>query len=1463
MAFYQDDPNLHETFYGPASPRKTLHEHHHHDEYDHRAHDNCTPKVVTGSRTGGVSVWDLHHLTCLKTTSYDCKTTKEKSISALAVYYSSAEKKLQIVIGGGGINTAYVLIWTLNDSNDKPEILFNHEKGINHKKAISGITIIPPKDCARSVTYLILASQDRTVTIWDHLRRVILTKLNKEHTDLLLTLSVYDKDNDGLHIITGSWDKSVLFWKVNPETEQSSATPYYKLQAHRKSVTAMCLHTIQQKGDFNHFSKTVLITGSLDKQVIIWDFQTKTAVRTLKGHKDKVNALSVYQSSDHPYFPSVLSASEDCMILIWDLASGNCIREIQFADRVSAMIAFETRYGLVIASGGPKGATLTNLGKTETVKKITTSPVTAVAVYDPCNHKNSPFEGPVIVIGTIDSTCAVFDARSHKFLEQFKLHTSRINALVIYSPTNPEENPCVVSCDGKAKIIAWDLFTGKRKRAFSAKVAPQKEGDPEIPLHDGAVLTLGLFDPALLSSRSRERLPPSANRPMIIAGGTDSHLSVWDLRDATKVSHYLKAHGSFVRSIFVHHPQDDSDPYFLTGSYDKTVKVWSFATFQPLYTIDEGVHKGYVFFISLYDPVPHLGLDLSKPIPDNFKHINADLVKSPSLITSSYDFTLAVWTLKANLEEKEQRLVHHLKDGHIDSVTALHVYVPSTKDKHPLIISGSIDRMVIIWDLFLGTPIQKLVGHTDRVCFITSYTPRNDQKNPIVLSGSDDRTTIVWEDALHQNSFMPTRDDINRCFESDCSEEDWPLITNLVKKYQSKIFYENPHLFFMAIYYNRPNFLLKFRKYLSLILPAIKSYDNWDLLSYAVEKNDLISVRVILLCWTENLNKDIFDILTQKVYHASYFFPPEQLLSLANKYPVEFQNFIICLRLVRNHYSLLLKEDDYHKSYEAYDHKTAVFFDDDQDDNDNKNDHEGDDENEHREQKDGKDGGIVGEISLALEGMGNALSDLLSPVKMTAIVPETTTVSPRSMGKRANSVANKDSSRALMKEPKDFDKFSSPEMNQRELLLHPLHRYEIEGSDHRTPHFDSIWKYKFESPKSLYTWMYNVYYRITGERPSYQPVTTLMVPLKDTAKLNESLKLFVKISRQLDSVDIFDSEIGMVSLRYFWDRHAKKHHIVATVRYMIFLVLYITSIYVFENFYIKDKFNTAEKICMHILNAVVFAGFWYYAYEEFRQITFKKALKKVKVGYLLLHFFSMIWNLIDGVILVTGITGFIIRFVTGTHTVQARCFLALCSVCMWFKVLYFMRPFANSGPLVTMIIHIAYDIRFYLLVLFCVMSGFTQAFWLLCAGDDTLLWGTVRGAFLTTFFYMLGQGVTPPEGLIANDLATLLLVCFMMIMIILMLNLLIALMGDAFAKVRSQGLAVWRQEQASIIIEEAFLLPKTLVTPPYLHVLKYASDVKDAPENDENLLFTLVQQSKKNVPPFTELEEEKEEESAK
>lgn len=105
-----------------------------------------------------------------------------------------------------------------------------------------------------------------------------------------------------------------------------------------------------------------------------------------------------------------------------------------------------------------------------------------------------------------------------------------------------------------------------------------------------------------------------------------------------------------------------------------------------------------------------------------------------------------------------------------------------------------------------------------------------------------------------------------------------------------------------------------------------------------------------------------------------------------------------------------------------------------------------------------------------------------------------------------------------------------------------------------------------------------------------------------------------------------------------------------------------------------------------------------------------------------------------------------------------------------------------------MILAIAYNIRYYLLVLLCVLCGFTQAFWLLSNIDATLPFGSIHSAFLNAFMNMLGQNISDDfSGTVSAEFATVLLVLFLLIMMILMLNLLIALMGDAFASVRAQG----------------------------------------------------------------------------
>ena len=80
-----------------------------------------------------------------------------------------------------------------------------------------------------------------------------------------------------------------------------------------------------------------------------------------------------------------------------------------------------------------------------------------------------------------------------------------------------------------------------------------------------------------------------------------------------------------------------------------------------------------------------------------------------------------------------------------------------------------------------------------------------------------------------------------------------------------------------------------------------------------------------------------------------------------------------------------------------------------------------------------------------------------------------------------------------------------------------------------------------------------------------------------------------------------------------------------------------------------------------------------------------------------------------------------------------------------------------------MILQITYDIRFFILVLFCVLAGFAQAFWLLSNVNEDLMFGTVSKSLQTSFLYMLGQDVSADfDGTVAPAFATFLLVIFLM-----------------------------------------------------------------------------------------------------
>lgn len=143
-----------------------------------------------------------------------------------------------------------------------------------------------------------------------------------------------------------------------------------------------------------------------------------------------------------------------------------------------------------------------------------------------------------------------------------------------------------------------------------------------------------------------------------------------------------------------------------------------------------------------------------------------------------------------------------------------------------------------------------------------------------------------------------------------------------------------------------------------------------------------------------------------------------------------------------------------------------------------------------------------------------------------------------------------------------------------------------------------------------------------------------------------------------------------------------------------------------------------------------------------------------------------------------------------------------------------------------MILKIAYDIRYFLMVLLSVMVGFAQGFWLLSYPNASLPFGTISNALLNSYMYMFGNSSADFEGTASPNLSTLLLVLFLFFMSILMLNLLIALMGQSFISVSDKGLAQWRLEQASIILDQVFTVPiEKLLLEPYIYILRYNSDL--------------------------------------
>ena len=178
----------------------------------------------------------------------------------------------------------------------------------------------------------------------------------------------------------------------------------------------------------------------------------------------------------------------------------------------------------------------------------------------------------------------------------------------------------------------------------------------------------------------------------------------------------------------------------------------------------------------------------------------------------------------------------------------------------------------------------------------------------------------------------------------------------------------------------------------------------------------------------------------------------------------------------------------------------------------------------------------------------------------------------------------------------------------------------------------------------------------------------------------------------------------------------------------------------------------------------------------------------------------------------------------------------------YLNTLYYMQGFDESGGLVRMIIGIIQNVRYFVMILSVCMMGFAAGFFILFEGQDghdgDMSYRSPAMSLLYSYEIMLaGFTLSDIDGSSNAVVTSILFIAFTLFINIVMLNLLIAIMGDIFDRIQENAKAEFIFARAQIILEFEAVLSKsdranTAWFPTWLQVLVPTLENDEVDEGD-------------------------------
>lgn len=307
----------------------------------------------------------------------------------------------------------------------------------------------------------------------------------------------------------------------------------HTLNGHSAVVTSVALHPVY----------TVVVSGSEDGTLKVWDHESGDYIRTLKGHTNTVQSVTFTPSGSH-----LASCSTDLSIKVWDFATYACVRTLRGHDHTISSVRF-------------------------------------LPVLEPVSNNKATFDTTAagcqfLLSASRDATVKVWDMETGFCEATLTEHSDWVRCLAVRA----SDGARWASAGNDTTIVVYQ----------------QLKKWIELRGHDQVVEAIAFVSEEPRVVGTRETKQQTLQRDYLASGSRDRTVRLWKVSEGTCLL-VLKAHDNWVRSVAIH----PNGQYIVSSADDKTIRVFDIKAARCLRTLEKA-HDHFVTSLDIHFSLPVL-----------------------------------------------------------------------------------------------------------------------------------------------------------------------------------------------------------------------------------------------------------------------------------------------------------------------------------------------------------------------------------------------------------------------------------------------------------------------------------------------------------------------------------------------------------------------------------------------------------------------------------------------------------------------------------------------------------------------------------------------------------------------------------------------------------------------------------------------------------------------------------------